>query len=415
MKVKFVLVKKSDDRLSFNVKVTAKGRKAFKVYSTPFGTDQWDYKKQQLNGVSPRSKEEFKEYTKNRNWISETVKPYQDLIDKLIGANKQVLPAELIKRLEDGNPQKTAKTVFELWERRIEELKSNEKYGTAGNYKHSLKKFKDFRKNEDLLFAQLDATEILKFRQSMKGLSNSSISMHLRNLRAVYNLGIELGAALQNDYPFKKNKSIMKELPVAHTGRALTKDSVDSIRQYKEKLNKGSELWHACNYFIFGYVGRGINFQDMARLKWDGVKDGRVEFVRFKTRSKVQDMSSFAINEELAEILSWYRRNNTQLHNPFVFPVLNASHKSEYQKFNRIKKVRKMVNASLVEIGQELELTVKLTTYVWRHTFASVMKNKLNAPLSMISEMLGHKSLSTTEAYLAQFPDVDKDKAVIGL
>jgi len=39
----------------------------------------------------------------------------------------------------------------------------------------------------------------------------------------------------------------------------------------------------------------------------------------------------------------------------------------------------------------------------------------LKVDVSMISEMLGHHDLETTRHYLKQFPDDDKDNAVIGL
>ena len=47
-------------------------------------------------------------------------------------------------------------------------------------------------------------------------------------------------------------------------------------------------------------------------------------------------------------------------------------------------------------------ISVKLTTYVARHTFATVLKRS-GASLEFISESLGHKDLKTTENYLGSF------------
>jgi integrase/recombinase XerD len=42
----------------------------------------------------------------------------------------------------------------------------------------------------------------------------------------------------------------------------------------------------------------------------------------------------------------------------------------------------------------------KLTSYVSRHSFASIANN-MAIPVTAISEMLGHQRLTTTQVYLA--------------
>ena len=50
-------------------------------------------------------------------------------------------------------------------------------------------------------------------------------------------------------------------------------------------------------------------------------------------------------------------------------------------------------------IGEKLNIG-KITTYVARHTYATVLRNE-GVPVSIISPMLGHTSITTTEIYLA--------------
>ena len=50
-----------------------------------------------------------------------------------------------------------------------------------------------------------------------------------------------------------------------------------------------------------------------------------------------------------------------------------------------------------------------LTTYYARHSYATILKRS-GAPLSFISEALGHKSLLTTESYLDSFEDKTRRK-----
>lgn len=46
------------------------------------------------------------------------------------------------------------------------------------------------------------------------------------------------------------------------------------------------------------------------------------------------------------------------------------------------------------------KLPVTLTTYVSRHTWATIAKSK-NVPINVISDALGHDSIVTTQIYLA--------------
>lgn len=58
------------------------------------------------------------------------------------------------------------------------------------------------------------------------------------------------------------------------------------------------------------------------------------------------------------------------------------------------------INRSLKRIGTMAGLSVPLTTYVARHSWASIARN-MDVPLSVISEGLGHDSDRTTQIYLA--------------
>ena len=53
-------------------------------------------------------------------------------------------------------------------------------------------------------------------------------------------------------------------------------------------------------------------------------------------------------------------------------------------------------------INKKLNISVNLTTYAARHSFATVLKRG-GAKTSYISESLGHSNLTVTENYLACF------------
>lgn len=68
------------------------------------------------------------------------------------------------------------------------------------------------------------------------------------------------------------------------------------------------------------------------------------------------------------------------------------------------------VNKNLKEIGRMIQLSLPLTMYVARHSWASVARDK-NIPLSVISEGMGHNSQLTTQIYLTSIKSSEVDKA----
>ena len=412
MIAKLILLKKSkkEGREYFFIRLTANNKKAYKSVKAPFTPKEWNYDNQKLKNVITKNPD-YKEFADNKKWVHKIETKYQDQINELLRLDKQFSFSKVFELVE--NPVKEVKTLYDAFDARIKEFNGNEKYGTAAGYHGTLNKLKSYHK-KDLLFNEVDAPFLIGFSKTMSKLSNATKSIHLRNIRSIYRHAIKKGYALQNDYPFL-NEDIWKDTATGYNSRAISKNEIDKIRELKKKLDEGTSLWHACNYFLFGYLGLGINFTDIARLTWENRQNGRISFIRWKTRSKVQHRTSFLITPEMNEIITWYRMHDVQLNNPYIFPVLNSFHDTEMKKYNRIKKIRRQVNKDLKTIGEKIGTETTLTTYVWRHSFASIAKNDLKVSVEMISEMLDHHDLETTKAYYKQYPDADKDKAVAGL
>ena len=74
------------------------------------------------------------------------------------------------------------------------------------------------------------------------------------------------------------------------------------------------------------------------------------------------------------------------------------------------KNAEHLTNGKLKKIGKQLGLEIPLTTYVARHGWANIAKNK-NIPIATISEAMGHDSEKTTRIYLASLDSSVVDKA----
>lgn len=87
----------------------------------------------------------------------------------------------------------------------------------------------------------------------------------------------------------------------------------------------------------------------------------------------------------------------------YIFPILDDKvHRTEILKYKLIHKVMRKVNVALKEISKEVNQEINLTTYLARHTYATVLKRS-GVNTSIISESLGHSSEKVTQIYLDSF------------
>ena len=72
------------------------------------------------------------------------------------------------------------------------------------------------------------------------------------------------------------------------------------------------------------------------------------------------------------------------------------------------------VNKRLKTIGKELGIPITLTTYVARHSQATVMK-RAGVSTAVIREIMGHSSERVTQIYLDSFDNEQVDNALKSL
>ena len=161
----------------------------------------------------------------------------------------------------------------------------------------------------------------------------------------------------------------------------------------------------ALDFWIFSYLGNGINFNDIAKLKYSNIKGEKLSFIRSKTRNKnrshLKEISIFMLPKILEIINRWGNPKNTE--NEYIFPILNEAMTAMGQ-YNAIAQFIKNTNKYLKRVSVTLELDIPITTYFARHSFATRLK-RAGASIEYISEGLGHSSIATTENYLSGFTD----------
>lgn len=99
-------------------------------------------------------------------------------------------------------------------------------------------------------------------------------------------------------------------------------------------------------------------------------------------------------------------------HTYFLFYMEKTYH--TYAKNNRVHKVCHQINQELKVFAKELDIKAEVTTYVARHSFATILK-KSGVNIGIISEALGHQDIKTTQIYLSRFDNEQVDEAMKNL
>ncbi len=258
----------------------------------------------------------------------------------------------------------------------------------------------------------------LETQQRAKGNGETYISYVFRTLRAVLNRAIADNIMKPYTYPFARNVAEKHKFQVGKfdtttSKRAISREAIRLIEEYQPEAER---LQRAKNVFLFSFYVGGINFIDLANLRWSSITtdtkgSSRLNYTRQKTGGKF----SMKLLTPAMAIVDYYKAETYNSSQDYIFPILNANvHKTPSQIKNRIDKIRTQVNADLKEIASAVGIDINLTTYVARHAFASNLK-RAGVATAVISEAMGHQSEQVTAIYLASFENDTIDAALENL
>ncbi len=282
-----------------------------------------------------------------------------------------------------------SKVTFYLYTQKlIEELVSKGKVGNARSYKNVLREVKNFTMSVDFGFEELTYDFLQKFDNYYlsKGCTENGLAVYMRTIRAIYNRAIKNNIIDSNSYPF--NQYIIRTKPTKK--RAINFESIRKIIQLE--LDAKDSLFDARNYFLVSFYLMGASFIDMANLKLENIVDGRIRY----RRRKIGKHYDIKLSEQLKSILDYYLKGKEE--NDYILPVIKSDEPELQNKEAHYALIR--YNKLLKRLGERVGIKEKLTSYVSRHSFASMANDKA-IPLTAISEMLGHQSVKTTQVYLA--------------
>ena len=300
-------------------------------------------------------------------------------------------------------------TVENYITKHIQELRESGKVGNSYAYLNLRTTLQNFYgKKLNFLFNAIDVPFCNKFEAWMRKNKFEDTTMHyyFRTLRATYNKAVEANCADREKSPFVEYK--LSRFCTKTKKRALSKENVMKIVNADcSKMGEKAQLAH--DVFTFSYYCGGISLVDVANLTPYNIVDGRLIYERQKTHGEI----NLVMLDEAKIIIGKYSEHQKDA--GYLFPILdNRKHITPMQKFNRVRKLCHQINKELHRIANGLGITENVTTYVARHSFATVLK-KSGVNIGIISQALGHQDIKTTQVYLAQFDDEQVDVAMQNL
>lgn len=218
-----------------------------------------------------------------------------------------------------------------------------------------------------------------------RGIKPNTSACYMRSLRSVLNRCGADGSMLFKEVRTGKEST---------RKRAVDEDTLQRIKN--TPLRQRNFLALARDAFLFSIMAMGMPFIDLVHLRKSYVKDGFIVYNRKKTGRRV----TVKMEPCMQEIIDRYSKEDS----PYLFPLLRSGSDKEYRS------MLCRYNRALAKLTDILGLSLRLTSYTARHTWASMAYRK-GIPLAVISKALGHSSPVTTLAYLKEIDDTAIEQA----
>ena len=375
------------------LRICKDGKRKYESIGISILPSLWDFKQNKPTRKCPN-----KEYIERL--IAEKVKVYTDKVIEFKSQEKEFTATSLMEKVNKPVKRKTVQEVFNQY---IQELESANRLRYADMYKCTMHSLIKFNKHLDIPFSDMDTIWLKRYEVWLQsqGLAINTLGTRFSHLRVIYNFAIEEKIVKSEYYPFNSFK--VSKLSQTTAKRSIQKGEILSVLNYQGQTPLECL---AIDLFTFSYLAAGINFGDIARLTKDNILENRLIYIRKKTQKQIK----VSLQEQAIKLIQKYSMPD----NPYLFPILSNFHKTEQQKVNRIHKIIAKVNKSLKEIGERLNIPIDLTTYVARHSFATVLKRS-GVNTSLICEALGHSSERVTQIYLDSFGNDQMEDAMKNL
>ena len=259
---------------------------------------------------------------------------------------------------------------------------------TCRSMLHSLEKFTDMK---FLSFKELTAGVFLSFEHYLlaSGCSQNTSACYFRALRAICRQA-------EKEKLLKDTRQLFNEVFMGYEETRKRALNIEQLRAVTEAdLEDAPRLRMARDLFILSYYLRGIPFIDLAYLRKTDIHDNVLCYYRSKTGRAL----SVTLEPWMWEIIERYRCENPD--SPYLLRIIRRPGSIPEER-RQYESALRLYNKHLYQLSIRLGLEVRLTSYVARHTWATLAYNE-DIPVAKISAGLSHASEEITHTYLRSF------------
>ena len=381
------------------VRIAKDGKRSMKSLGVSVNPAYWDFSKNCPKKNCPNR-------TVLMQLISQALLQYQGKMIEVKARGEEVTASTIIAT-DKERPNKV--TLEDFLISLVRQLRENGKIGNSNAYQNLRSTLHNFHgKKLNFYFGAIDVAFCNKFEAWMRKnqFEDTTMSYYFRTLRATYNKAVEAKCAVREKSPFIEYK--LSRFCTKTMKRALTKENVKKILEL-DCSNMSEKACLAHDVFAFSYYCGGISLVDISNLTPENIMEGRLVYERQKTHGII----NLTILDEAQFFIDKYKTYQEQA--GYLFPILdNRKHVTPMQKYNRVRKLCSQINSELHKIAEKLGIKEDVTTYVARHSFATILK-KSGVNIGIISQALGHQDIKTTQIYLDSFDNEQIDEAMKNL
>tara|TARA_R110002033_G_C3890127_1_gene238770 strand:+ start:229 stop:1419 length:1191 start_codon:yes stop_codon:yes gene_type:complete len=204
------------------------------------------------------------------------------------------------------------------------------------------------------------------YLKTERSLSQATINKAIQRFKKPIGIAVAEGFLEKDPFVFHQFKHVKKEIVF------LSPEELFALEHYSFAQPK---LQLVQNLFVFSCY-TGLSYNELLNLKHNNIIkgfDGNL-WIKMKREKTAKELSIPLLPKAL-EILEMYSNEG------FVFPRISN------QKYN----------SYLKEIADLVGIEKKMTTHMARRTFASTVLLYNDVPMEIVSELLGHSSMKTTQ------------------
>ncbi|MDW7691142.1 site-specific integrase [Flammeovirgaceae bacterium SG7u.111] len=311
-------------------------------------------------------------------------------IKREIAYQGKIVTLNMIKESFKGGSSKI--TLVTYLEQHLLFLKKSKQHskGTVTNWfvrGEKLKKYLVERGKQNTVLHEIEVKFIQDFddwlscqisEQYNRPYARSYINEHHKRLKSLINKAINEEIISHNPYKKWNMPSDNREVAIKY----LTNDEL--TRLYYADLGGNKALEKVRDIFVFSAM-TGLRYSDAASLKVSEIhydKEEKLYFIFKKKQQKTKGLVTIPLLHWAEKIYLKYKNSGSAEITGKLLPIYSNP----------------KVNAYLKTIADLAGIEMALTHHVARHTCATFLLSN-SVPLEQVSEILGHKNLSTTRIY----------------